>query len=136
MDASSSSTKSRTTAGILLVLFCCLLSIGRMVFGTLHPAQMTPEDIAARSGERFSLLKTRLPVEGVVGYIGESGDSALPDYYVTQYALAPLIVDHSPEHALVVGNFPSSQPSGISPDLRVVQDFGNGVLLLAGKDAK
>lgn len=95
-----------------------------------------PDGIAARSDQRFSLVKTRLPAEGVIGYIGEMGDSAVPDYYLTQYALAPLVVDHSTGHAIVIGNFPSSQPPEIPADLRVVQDFGNGVLLLAGRGTK
>ncbi len=34
------------------------------------------------------------------------GAAALGDYYLAQYALAPLVVDHSTNHALVVGNFP------------------------------
>jgi hypothetical protein len=71
----------------------------------------------------------------VIGYIGETGDSATPDYYLTQYALAPLIVDRSAKHTLVVGNFPSSPPSGIPQDLRLVEDFGQGVMLFAAKDA-
>ena len=48
---------------------------------------------------------------------------------------APLVVDPSPHHALVVGNFPSSPPSGIPQDLRLVEDFGQGVLLFAAQDA-
>ena len=137
MDAPlPSAPNPKTTTGILLLLLCCLLSTGWMVFSTLHPGQITPDDIAARSDQRFSLLKMQLPTQGVVGYIGETGDSALADYYLTQYALAPLVVDYSPEHALVIGNFPSSQPTAISPDLRVIQDFGKGVFLLGRKEAK
>jgi len=137
MDAPSSSPlhNKRTTTGILLLLICCLLSSGRMVFSTPHPAHIMRNSIAARSDDRFALLKARLPSAGVVGYIGETGDSALPDYYLTQYALAPLVVDHSTNHAKVVGNFRSSQSSWIPPDLHLVQDFGNGVYLFARKEA-
>ena len=117
-------------------MVCCLLSSGRMVFRTLHPSEIKPDDIAARSDIRFASLKAHLPSEGVVGYIGETGESAVPDYYLTQYALAPLVVDDSTGHAIVIGNFPSSQPSEIPPNLRVVQDFGNGVLLLGGRSTK
>ncbi len=79
-------------------------------------------------------MKKALPVRGVVGYV-EDPDETTDDgaYYLTQYALAPLIVDHSPNHPLVVGNF--SKLSGAPPPvkLRVLKDFGNGVFLFAGE---
>ncbi|MBZ5685821.1 MAG: hypothetical protein LAP86_12385 [Acidobacteriia bacterium] len=81
-------------------------------------------------------MKTRLPATGVIGYIGESGNSSTPDHYLTQYALAPLVVDRSTHHAIVIGNFPLSPPSNLPPNLRLVKDFGSGVLLLAGEDAR
>ena len=75
----------------------------------------------------------------MTGYLGESGAAALGDYYLAQYALAPLVVDHSVNHALVVGNFPSSTggaPAALPSDhLQLVQDFGDGVLLFANKGA-
>jgi hypothetical protein len=89
-----------------------------------------------RSDQRFAAVKTRLPATGIIGYIGGSGDSSTPDYYLTQYALAPLVVDRSTHHAIVIGNFPLSPPSSLPPNLRLVEDFGRGVLLLAGEDAR
>lgn len=59
------------------------------------------------------------------------------DYYLTQYALAPLVVDHSPNHSLVVGNFPSSSPLAFaSANLQVVKDFGDGVLIFANEETR
>jgi len=81
-------------------------------------------------------VKMRLPASGVVGYIGESGDSSTPNYYLTQYALAPIVVDRSTHHPIVIGNLPLSPPSDLPPSLRLVEDFGGGVLLLAGEDAR
>ena len=69
-----------------------------------------------------------------MGYIGDSSDPS--DYYLAQYALAPLVVDHSPNHPLVVGNFTSSPPVPAPDRLQLVKDFGSGVLLFATKDAK
>ena len=126
----------RTTAAAAILVFSSLLSSGRMLFNTPRPGHFEQDSIASRSDQRFAVLKTRLPAEGVVGYVGESSDSATPDYYLTQYALAPLIVDNSTDHAIVIGNFPSSQVSGIPRNLQLVDDLGNGVLLLANKDAK
>jgi hypothetical protein len=124
----------RTRACIVLFVLCCLLSTIRVARDAPYPRH-TSVDVSIRSDQRFSALKARLPAHGVIGYIGEMGASATPDYYLTQYALAPLVVDASPHHAIVIGNFPSSQPSHIPQDLQVVADFGNGVMLFANKDA-
>lgn len=124
---------SRADAAIILFILCSLLSTARLLLNTPNPRHRV-DDISRRSDQRFASLKARLPDYGVIGYLGETGDSATPDYYLAQYALAPLVVDHSPDHPIVIGNFPSSQPADIPPNLRLVQDFGNGVLLLARKD--
>ena len=134
MDTDRQPTTSKTKAGILLFVFCCLLSTGRMVFESLTLRQSSYDDVAKLSDQRFSALKTRLPASGVVGYIGHSGDSAIRDYYLTQYALAPLVVDLSPNHPIVVGNFPGPTPSAIPQNLRLVEDFGNGVMLLSHRE--
>ncbi len=78
---------------------------------------------------RFTALKADLPQSGVVGYIGETGNLAVGDYYLAQYALAPLVVDHSANHRLVIGNF-SAAPSAIATQgLQLVKDYGSGVVL-------
>lgn len=114
-----------------MLVVCCLLSTGRVLWRAPRPTRISPDDISKRSDQRFAALKARLPAGGVIGYIGETGDSATPDYYLTQYALAPLVVDLSPHHSLVVGNFPSSPPFGIPQNLHLVEDFGQGVMLFA-----
>jgi hypothetical protein len=128
-------TSAKAIAAILVLVVCCLLSTARIVFEAPRPRHISSDDISKRSDQRFAALKARLPASGVIGYIGETGDSATPDYYLTQYALAPLVVDPSPQHSLVVGNFPSSPPFTIPQNLRLVEDFGQGVMLLAAKDA-
>jgi hypothetical protein len=135
MPAPSARSK-RTTAAIVLLILGSLLSSARIIFKTPRSGHIESGSIATRSDQRFALLKARLPVDGVVGYIGSSGDSATPDYYLTQYALAPLVVDNSSDHAIVIGNFPSSQAPRTPQNLRLVEDFGNGVLLLAGEESK
>ena len=135
MPAPSARSK-RTTAAFVLLLLGSLLSSARMILETSLPGHPQADSVATRSDQRFALLKARLPVDGVVGYIGGSGDSATPDYYLTQYALAPLVVDNTSDHAIVIGNFPSSQAPRTPQNLRLVEDFGNGVLLLAGEESK
>jgi hypothetical protein len=126
----------RITIASVVFTFVCLLSSARLVIDAPTPASVkeSSDEITKRSDRRFSALRAALPERGVVGYIGESGTAALADYYLAQYALAPLVVDHSPNHALVVGNFPASSDRVPSSDLQLMTDFGDGVLLFAGKD--
>ena len=133
---STESASPRAKCAILFFTLCCLLSTIRILREAPNPAHLTPDDISKQSDRRFAAVKTRLPGTGVIGYIGESGNSSTPDYYLTQYALAPLVVDRSTHHAIVIGNFPLSPPSNLPPNLRLVEDFGSGVLLLAGEDAR
>ncbi|HTT23600.1 MAG TPA: hypothetical protein VMG82_32025 [Candidatus Sulfotelmatobacter sp.] len=127
---------AKSKIGILLFISCCLLSTGRVIVEAPWPGHIHSDDISKRSDLRFAELKPHLPAKGIVGYLGEPGDSAIPDYYLTQYALAPLVVDFSPSHTIVVGNFPFSPPLQLPENLRLVRDFGNGVMLFASKDTK
>ena len=133
---STESASPRAKCAILFFTLCCLLSTIRILREAPNPAHLSQDDIPKRSDQRFAAVKTRLPASGVIGYIGGDGDSSTPDYYLTQYALAPLVVDRSTHHTIVIGNFPLSQPSSLPPNLRLVEDFGSGVLLLAGEDTK
>jgi hypothetical protein len=122
-------------AGLAFFIACCLLSTLRIVHDTPTPAHLRADEIADRSDHRFAALKAELPARGVIGYIGEEGNSALPDYYLAQYALAPLVLDRGFNHSLVVGNFPASGARVIPSGLDEVKDFGKGVLLLRNRDA-
>jgi hypothetical protein len=126
------------TVATLTFILCCLLSTVRVVTDAPNPIRVQPDDIAKRSDQRFAALRAALPPRGVVGYVGASGNAAVPDYYLTQYALVPLVVDHSPNHPLVIANFPNAPPPTSPPSehLQLVKDFGNGVLLFANRDAK
>jgi len=93
------------------------------------------DDVALRSEKRFAALRAQLPARGVIGYVGESENRGTEDYYLTQYSLAPLVIERSPNHPLVIASFPNSQPV-FPQNLELVRDFGNGVLLLSNKDAK
>ncbi|MEO7145404.1 MAG: hypothetical protein ABI165_18060 [Bryobacteraceae bacterium] len=84
---------------------------------------------------RFDALRKALPAEGVIGYITDHvGDpnQAIAEYYITQYALAPVLVTNSFDQKFVVGNFHGAMdPAAIkTKGLEFVRDFGNGVELL------
>lgn len=90
---------------------------------------------------RFAELREALPKRGTVGYlcvlpnehifddVGESGA-----YYQTQYALAPVVVDNSWSHELVVGNFGDVETAKKKvknfAGVKRVHDFGNGLVLI------
>jgi hypothetical protein len=126
---------TRTSVGILIFVLCCLLSSARLVRDAPNPLHLSADDISARSDQRFTTLKAQLPNRGVIGYIGEPGNSGTADYYLAQYALAPLVIDHSANHAFVIGSFPDSPPEVLS-NLQLIRDFGDGVLLFANEDVK
>ncbi len=122
---------SRITIASVAFTSCCLLSSGRLIVNapTASSLKSGAGDIARRSDQRFAALKAALPERGIVGYIGEPGPLALGDYYLTQYALAPLMVDHTPNYPLVIGNFPHLIRPDTPSHLQLEKDFGDGVLL-------
>lgn len=125
---------ARLTIATLLFVLGCLLSILRVVRDAPRPGYPSTDDVSKRSDQRFAALKAALPSRGIVGYVGDSSDP-VADYYLAQYALAPLVIDRSSDHALVIGNFPASLHASVE-HLQLVTDFGNGVVLFANKDAR
>ena len=89
--------------------------------------------------KRFEGLEKILPPHGIVGYISDKPITSytwMPDaeiiaqYYLTQYAVAPVVVDNSIERKLVIGNFHKRDIS-LPQDKKftVIEDLGNGVVL-------
>ena len=119
------------------MIIMCLLSSWRLLkqAGQLHPG-FSGADTQSLYDKRFDDLRKMLPKHGVVGYFGDSqtDQPGVAHYYLTQYALAPLVVDNSIDHHFVVGNF--ADPNSTVPmnhDLVLVRDFGNGVILLENR---
>jgi hypothetical protein len=139
MQESSSSDRfsRRKIIACLVFVSCCLLSSARMLRDAARPSHIQPSANERRTEQRFSALKAALPERGVIGYVGEPGADAMGDYYWAQYALAPLVVEHSPNHRLVVGNFVSTSAARPAfENLHLARDFGNGVLLFSNEDAR
>lgn len=134
MQPSARSLPLRTRLVLLVFVFSCLLSSARLVIRAPIPGRSIPDDVARGSDLRFARLKAALPQRGVIGYVGDAGESGVAPYYLAQYALAPLVLDRSPHHPFVVGNFSSSAPATTFENLRLLKDFGGGVLLFAGED--
>jgi hypothetical protein len=126
----------RQATAVLIFVLCSLLSSGRILRDARTPSYLRKGsiDIAQRSDQRFAAVKMMLPPRGVIGYIGESGALARGDYYLAEYALAPLVVDDSSKHRLILANFPDA-PLPAPANLQLMKDFGHGVALFANKDA-
>jgi hypothetical protein len=133
MHEISTKFPSRMVTATALFILGSLASSARLLVDRPSPRRRETDLVTQRSDLRFAALRPVLPKRGVVGYVGESDDSTA-DYYLAQYALAPLVVDRSANHPLVIGNFPSSPLPLQTKGLRLVRDFGSGVLLFAHEE--
>jgi len=128
-------------AGIALLILFTLLSNLHWLLQAAFDPYFPRWDRISQYEKRFEGLKKILPAHGVVGYLSHRQaqdirfDAETADFYLTQYALAPLIVIYSSERELVIGNF---RASGVDLEiltdknltlLTLIRDFGNGVML-------
>ena len=128
---------SRLTLGTLFLAFFSMLSIWGQFADNLKEFApnlgLATHDSVSLYEQRFTEVKRILPKQGVVGYLGDTpADSA--EFYMTQYALSPLIVDKTQPHELVIGNFANRNldPKMLTyMSLNVRADFGNGVKLFS-----
>lgn len=90
--------------------------------------------ITAVSEGALPALRELLKDQRYVGYISNDtidGSYLRTEHYnLTQYAVAPIVVEPGPTREFVIGNFTSIDPPRIPDDLVIVRDFGNGVMLL------
>jgi hypothetical protein len=86
--------------------------------------------------KRFDEFRKTVQPHSVFGYLSDNAPndpSARPEFYLTQYTLAPAIVKLSTNESWVVLNYHSTkQDTTLLPahHLKLVQNFGNGVMLL------
>ena len=126
----------RVRVGVLSVIVFALLSSGLALRRSLDPPPWAiAQDEISRYEARFQLLRGTLPPEGVVGYLSEPRRPPhdlgwSKGFFLTQYALSPLVVVDGTAPALVIGNFPAGLTRyAPDPTLALVGDFGDGVLL-------
>ncbi|HNC45103.1 MAG TPA: hypothetical protein PLU80_13130 [Acidobacteriota bacterium] len=88
---------------------------------------------------RLAEVKMILPKKGTLGYLSYPPLTNLmadrietQKYFLSAYVLSPVLLDYQHDHQLYLGNFEEGIPPGFleAQRLTVVQDFGNGVLLL------
>ena len=128
---------TRVRVGALLLVFFSLLSS----WGLFNKSRKNYNPLddygghqdVVRYERRFDAIKRELSGQGIVGYVSD-----MPPYnaefYMTQYALAPVIVDPTKARQLMVGNF-SFGAIDVSTvtylPLTLRGDYGNGVKLFS-----
>ena len=87
-----------------------------------------------RYGPEIAFRGARLlPASGRVGYVTDelpwSSNEATERYYLTQYAVAPVVVVPEPNQEWVIGNFHDVRSASAPRDMHVARDFGGGLIL-------
>ena len=139
---------ARTILGVALLVLISLFSTVKLtkpadqfVYKFTGITEIIPDDVT-RYETRFAKLRTLLPLRGTVGYVTDKegpNDIAAQEKFLTiRYILAPVLVENSPRHALVVGNI--TQPTTnlqqflYEKRLALLKNLGDGVLLLQGRE--
>lgn len=102
------------------------------------------QDAATEWEKRLSALREDLPERGVIGYVSEQDYPGVSfnivdqdeEFALTQYALAPLILDRgNPHHELVIGNFSTEYEYQFEKELglRLLMGYGMGIFLFQGE---
>jgi hypothetical protein len=86
--------------------------------------------------KRFAELRKLLPANSIIGYISSYKCDSLTEtkyYYITQYALSPVIVSRDTNHDFIVAYLYNTIFSEDISNFIILKNFENGVLLLTKK---
>src|SRR5215218_8068392 len=130
----------RVKAGVLLLCVSAVVYSVEICRRT-HVLTKEPPDNITLHETRLAELRKRLPARGVVGYVADDFDRvdtprAWRRFATTQYSLAPVILERTTAHELVVGVFddPGAIPAvAAGGGLLLVEEFGEGVALFKKK---
>ena len=121
----------------MCLLAGALLSSGELLKLSRMPTSVDGDNLYLK---RFDAIKSSLPSRGVVCYLPnpESSFQAKKDYFLAQYALAPLLLRANADCETVIGDFAGGAPSEVLNQQHVVlvHDFGDGLLLLRRSTAR
>lgn len=133
----------RTAAGVLVLVLWAAFGEARYTRGkvwAIHELmQGVLTDSFALNQNRFEELRDDLPQDSAVGYISDLPRNDRLSSFTTgrveaQYALAPHLVFDTDTLREIVGDFHAPPPDSsalAARGLRIVHDYGRGVLLLA-----
>lgn len=121
----------RVHIALLLLIVIALLSSRDLLRMTSHGAAGGAE--AVPYIERFGAVKNVLPARGVICYAPDPRvePNATKDYFLAQYALAPLVLRTTGGCDLLITNFAddSHRASAGPANYVLIENFGNGVAL-------
>lgn len=133
---------ARIRFAIILIIFFALLSnVHLLVDSTKFDLRQAGHDDITLYEKRFDVIRGLLPARGIVGYTGnglnyqeywKSDATALRNWFLAQYTLAPVVVSITPNHKLSIIN---GSGAGIDPDSSedagfTVRDLGSNMKLL------
>ncbi len=124
---------------LLLVIAVAGINLWRTAGDSLRWLRHPAYDPVVAQEQRFAPLRAELLKRGIAGTAGYFTDvprdrvfaefRTVAEYYQMQFALSPLVLDLNTEHhPWAVANYRAT--TVIPPGFQVVQDFGQGVLLL------
>jgi hypothetical protein len=143
-----SNQSTRQFAGIAIVVVISLIVNLKLLLNLMHHTDLNAvgADAISLYEKKFKDMESKLPSKDIVGYIddrfGRMDDAKIASlsaeliarYYLTQYALAPHLIENSIKHRFVIGNFMNySYSKEVIPSGATVRmDFGGGLVLIEG----
>ena len=129
--------RARRAGVLVLALLALLSSAALLVRGSRIARSRLGQDEITRYLARFEGLRRALPAHGTVGYESDLQDSLtdrqeVKGFYLTQYAIAPVVVVAGTDRDLVIGNYRDPALNCRicrSTSFVLEKDFGGGVLL-------
>jgi hypothetical protein len=126
---------ARHTFAVIALAAVALCSTVWYLLDVLGAVSHSPVFGVAAFENRFDELRKTVQPHSTYGYVSDNlpnDPSARPEFYLTQYTLAPAIVKPNAEALLVVLNFHETNPDVKllrANRLELVRIFGNGVAL-------
>ena len=129
---------SRATAGLLIAVALCLWGAFQSYgFESEYQRQNSDPFQVSAAFQRLDPIRAAVPENAVMGYLadtepGNGVETAM--FLAAQYVLAPRLIEKNQAHEWVLGNF--TRPGdfaamGSTKSLRLVRDFGGGVVLFS-----
>ncbi len=121
----------------LIIIFALLANIRLFKKSRLYDLKDLGNDQVTLYEKRFDGVKRYLGSVNIVGFITDIDDKRPPTdiefarrYFLTQYALSPIIVLKDYNHDIIIANFhnyDSELPDSIKEEFTLLKDFGKGL---------
>ena len=125
---------NRSKIAVIGLLAIAVVSVFNLLLDI--PGLQLPD--ITRYDKHVSQVRPSLPPSGTMGYYTDfkdppGGTDALREYYLMQYALAPVVIERSVDQKLVITSLHNGETPIPNRNLQLVRDFGSGVQLLRNR---